>query len=168
MRLADENIIKAIEEALSIINKAKIDLALRPVAYQEVLRYLIQVESSSVAEEASQKSYMEREQVSPLIQSLESFEDYRVYLRDKVKTKREKVLATIYWLKVKEEKDCVTSQDISERLEKDPEWRVPKNLPRDLKEIQKKGWITKSMEGNKECWELAGSGKKKINEWLNE
>lgn len=168
MRLTDESIIKAIEEAFSIINKVKIDPTLRPVAYQEVLRYLIQVGLSSAAEEASQKSYVERKQISPSIQSFESFEDYRVYLRDKVKTMPEKLLAVIYWLKVKEGKDCVTSRDISERLEKDPEWRVPKNLPRDLKRAQKEGWITKTREGNKECWELAGSGKKKINEWLNE
>jgi len=164
-----ENIIKVLEEASSIVNKAKIDPALKPIAYQEVLKYLIQERFLSLAErETPSQRFMEGAKIPSSIQKFESFEDYRVYLRDKVRTNPEKLLAVVYWLKVKEKMDCVETRDIKNWLEKDPAWKVPKNLPRDLKSAQEKGWITrKRKEEKEECWEVTGVGKDKINEWLS-
>jgi hypothetical protein len=160
-----EKIIKTVEEAFFIVAKANIDPALKPIAYNEVLKYLLQAENQGIAKESIQRIPAEITASSFQVESFENFEEYRVTLRDKIKKNSEKLLAVVYWLKLKEKKECVTTKDITEILKNDPEWSVPRNLPRDLKKVQKEGWLTKTKEG---CWDITNMGKKKMTEYLSQ
>jgi hypothetical protein len=161
----NEKIIKTVEEAFLIVTKANIDPALRPIAYNEVLKYLLQAMNQGIAKESIQQVPPKIALGYSHIESFGNFEEYRVTLRDKIKTNPEKLLAVVYWLKLKEKKECVTNEDIKEILKNDPEWSVPGNLPRDLKQAQKEGWLTKPKEG---CWDITNMGKKKMTEYLSQ
>ena len=165
---SDKFVKDVIRRALSLIEELNVDPNLKPIAFQEVIRYLLQAEGMDFEKKEAEGASIMKPSPSkiPFLDEM-TYEEYTGKLRKKIKTNPEKLLVIVYWLATVEKRECVTQEDIKAKLQEDPVWGVPGNLPRDLKAARTKGYLTFRKEGNQKCWAPTDTGKRKILEWLD-
>ena len=163
----EEEIKEIIEKTKRIVMESGLDGNFKDIAFREVLRHLL---ASLISRHGSYSPEGSLPEAKPVMGTVHvedplkemSFEEFCAVLDPTIRSNAERLTASVYWLSVKEGIECVKSEMIRELLKESPIWSPPGNLPRDLMNARRKGWLSKR-DG---CWNVTSLGKRTVLEWI--